>query len=154
MLVRKIWEIMEKYEFVTIWREVYSVKWACSFLWTLSTMFTFTHAANSTPYSKAVWTTFWSRGFITRHKWSKNVFGLPLRPFACLHRAKNKQKRKKQQKKYWKFNNSLLKQNQHTRELIIARNTQHNYNNKDLSRLRWLSPGMRANTRYKNTTRG
>ena len=37
-------------------------------------------------------------------------------------------------------------QNHHTRELISARNTSHKHN-KDLSRLRELSPGMRVNTR-------
>ena len=30
----------------------------------------------------------------------------------------------------------LTEQDQHTRELISARNTSHNYNNEDLSRLR------------------
>ena len=40
-----------------------------------------------------------------------------------------------------------------TRELISARKTSHKYN-KDLSRLRQLSPGTRVNTRYINCTRG
>jgi len=42
---------------------------------------------------------------------------------------------------------------QHTRELTSARNTSHKHNNKDLSRLWSLSPGMRVNTRYTNSTR-
>ena len=38
---------------------------------------------------------------------------------------------------------------QHTRELISAREMSHRHNsNKDLSRLRYVSPGMRVNTRH------
>ena len=37
---------------------------------------------------------------------------------------------------------------------ISTRITSHKYNNKDLSRLRLLSHGMRVNTRYINSTRG
>ena len=43
---------------------------------------------------------------------------------------------------------SVLVQNQHTRELINARNMSHKHNNKDPSLLRYLSPGVRVNTRY------
>ena len=43
--------------------------------------------------------------------------------------------------------------NTEIRELISARNTSHKYNNKDLSRLRYLSPGMRVNTKCINSTR-
>ena len=39
------------------------------------------------------------------------------------------------------------------RELISAQNMQHKHNNKDLSRLRYLSPAMSVNTRYINSTR-
>ena len=38
-------------------------------------------------------------------------------------------------------------------EFICIRNTLRKYNNKDLSRLQYLSPGMRVNTRYIKSTR-
>ena len=37
-------------------------------------------------------------------------------------------------------------------ELISARKTSHGQDNKDVNYLRELSPGMRVNTRYKNST--
>ena len=43
---------------------------------------------------------------------------------------------------------------QHARELITAWKTSHKHNNKDLSRLWQLSPGMHVNTRDMNSTRG
>ena len=45
-------------------------------------------------------------------------------------------------------------QNQNTKELISPRKMSHKHNNKDLSRLRQLSPGMRVQTQYINATRG
>ena len=45
------------------------------------------------------------------------------------------------------------KRQQPSRELISSQNTEHK-NNKDLSHLQWLSPGMHVNTRYINSTRG
>ena len=50
-------------------------------------------------------------------------------------------------------NSRVEMKTQHTRELISARKTSHKYNNKDLRRLQYLSPGMRVNTRYINSTR-
>ena len=44
--------------------------------------------------------------------------------------------------------------NLHIREIINARKTSHKHNNKDLSRLRKLSPGMRVNTWYRHSPRG
>ena len=50
--------------------------------------------------------------------------------------------------------NSSLHANRQTGELISPRQTSHEHNNEDLSRLRQLSPGMRVNTRYTNSTKG
>ena len=44
-------------------------------------------------------------------------------------------------------------QNQQTRELISAWKSSHKHNNKDLSSIRWLSPGMQVNKRCVNSTR-
>ena len=41
---------------------------------------------------------------------------------------------------------------QHTSELITAPKSSHKQDNKDLSRLRYLSTGVRVNTRYINST--
>ena len=45
-------------------------------------------------------------------------------------------------------------QNQQTRELISAWKSSHKRNNKDLSSIRWLPPGMWVNKRCVNSTRG
>ena len=47
-----------------------------------------------------------------------------------------------------------VQKSQNTRELISARKTSHTYNARDPSRQRLLSPGIRVNTRYINSTRG
>ena len=44
--------------------------------------------------------------------------------------------------------------NQHTREIISAPKMSHKHDKKDLSRLRSLSPGVRVNSRYINSTTG
>ena len=49
---------------------------------------------------------------------------------------------------------AFMVQNQHARELINAQKSSHKRNNKDRSCLRELSPGMRVNARYINSTRG